>query len=366
MENSPARFIQDINEFAESHDQVSLVDPINSEVANDIAIARFGKTDIDSPDAKALFDRVVSDANYGSWVHFPWRSEAHRFPDKDDYYAVRTSRNRQMITEEQQQILRSKSIVHIGLSVGSNIALESTRLGIGNKYTLVDDDTIGMTNLNRIRAGIGQVGLRKTEWLGRELALIDPYIEQTQITERYTESTEELIDDSRADILVEEVDDLRAKALLRQYAKSRCIPLIMVSDIGESSLIDIERHDIESVKPFNGRLSPDEFEALLSGDIDPSQEQKLKIKIIGPRNIPPRLLESAMDPDLDGLPQLSTTVAIGAGMGAAAIAGIFLGRNNSSLRSKVSQRKVLGLKPQQSLPSAVGTWRRMLTAQKKS
>jgi molybdopterin/thiamine biosynthesis adenylyltransferase len=363
-ERSPVEFIDDIDAFAESNEHVRLVDLITEESVREIVTARYGKVGSDSLEAKDKASHMLDDAAYGNWTYYPWRGEAFRLPEAEDFYAVRTARNRHFIKEEEQEVLRSKRVAHIGLSVGSNIALSAAQLGIGSEYLLADHDSISMSNLNRIRAHLGNVGMKKAEWLGQELALIDPYINQVQLDEGYTEDTEVVMDDFKPDVIVEEVDDLRTKALLRQYAKSRCIPLVMVSDIGENSLVDIERHDKEYVKPFNGMVSEKDFDALTSGTLDQKQEEKMKIKIVGLKNISPRLVESAMDPELEGLPQLGTTVAIGAGLGAAAIAGMFLGRNESSGRFKVSQRKVLDLKPQYGMRDSAAVWKNFLARKK--
>lgn len=363
IEHSPAQFISDIDGFKKFNPDVKTVDPINQESVDEIIIASYGKTRFEDAEMRDLADSILNDPEYGNWVHYPWRNEAVRFPDQGHFYDVRTSRNRQMITRDEQQILESKRLAVLGLSVGSNVALSAVQLGMRPEY-LADRDTISMSNLNRIRAHLGDVGLRKTEWLGRELALIDPYIKQVQISDGYTEAMNDVMDNTGVDMLVEEVDDLVAKARIRQYAKERRIPLVSVGDFGENSVVDIERHDREDIKPFNGKLTKGEYEALVSGDLNDKQAEKLRVKIVGMKNIAPRLLESVMDPDLDGLPQLGTTVAIGAGMGASAIANIFLDRNDSSGTFKVNQRKALGLKPQQGLLNAARTWQKFITRKK--
>lgn len=361
---SPTEFISDITRFSQSHEDVQVVDQISPEVVDDIIMARYGKTRFEDPEIRELSSDMLNDPSYGNWVYFPWRNQALRYPKADDYYAVRTSRNRQLITEEEQDILRAKKIASIGESVGSSIALEAVRLGIGSEYILADFDTISVSNLNRIRANLGDVGLKKVEWVGREIALIDPYITQIHVNEGYSEDMNKLMDQVHPDVIVEEVDNLQAKAQIRQYARDERIPLVSVGDFAKNSVVETELYHLEDAKPFNGRLSEDKFAALRDGALSEEQVKSAMVKIVGPKNVSPRLLESLSDPDLDGLPQLTTTVGIGAGLGVAAIAGIFLERVKSSGTYKVNQDKVLKLKPEQSLQSAARTWLKFITQKK--
>lgn len=365
IEHSPAKFISDIDEFKKEYSEVQTFDPLNSETIEEIIVARYGKTHIEEPEVREVSEMMQNDPSYGSWVHYPWLNRAIRFPAQEDHYAARTSRNKMMLTEDEQAILASKKIAFGGLSVGSSVALGTVQIGVGEAGVVgIDEDTVGILNLNRIRANLGDVGLKKAEWLGREIALIDPHINQVLVSDKYTPETNGLLDEVGVDMFVEEVDNLAAKAHIRQYAKERGIPLVSVGDFAETSVVDIERHDKEDVKPFNGRLSKNEYEALLGGELTPEQEEKMKIKIVGMKNITPRLLDSVMNPDLDGLPQLPTTVSIGAGLGVTAITGIFLGRNDTSGTFRVNQRKALGLKPQKNLLESASTWRKFATRKK--
>ena len=58
----------------------------------------------------------------GTWVYYPWSKTLIHFPPEDVYIRLRTSRNRNLVTESEQQILNQKTIGIAGMSVGSKFA----------------------------------------------------------------------------------------------------------------------------------------------------------------------------------------------------------------------------------------------------
>ncbi len=90
--------------------------------------------------------------NYGYWVFYPWSGSLVRFPAKEDLRLLKTARNRNLVTHEEQQKLFDATVLIAGMSVGSNIVEALISQGIGGKFILIDMDVIEPTNLNRIRA----------------------------------------------------------------------------------------------------------------------------------------------------------------------------------------------------------------------
>lgn len=322
-----------------------VIDPIN-EIANDSF--ELHRTDqIDNPDERAHYVNEVLQAGaaYGTWFHFPWNDTLVRYPDEDEHYDLRTFRNRNLITKREQRILRGKKIAVFGLSVGSKTADELVAAGIGDSYLLADPDRLMPANLNRIRATMVQVGLLKTTVEGRKISAVDPYIDQQHLTGGYIgDETDALLRLERPDAIIEEVDDMVVKARLRAVAAELGVPLVMAGDVDDKSTIDIERHDLGEVKPFNGKLSKKQVEALRLGKVAPQDIEKLLIKILGLRNISPRLLDSAVDRaagELAGFPQLGTTATAGGALTAVALRDIFLGRNVKSTAGVHDPRKII-------------------------
>ncbi len=283
--------------------------------------------------ARALFCDDIKEQGYlyGKWFHYPWNSSLVRFPEDEDYYNLRTFRNKKLITNDEQSLLRQKKIAAFGLSVGSNVIDSTMQSGIGNEYLLFDFDRLTPTNLNRIHAGMGQVGLLKTTVAGRKMAELDPYIEQQHFINGYDDNTDGILRIERPDIIIEEVDDLKVKARLRKIAGELKIPIVTAGDVADKVVLDIERHDLELVRPFNGKLSKKAVEDLIYGGGSKDREGDI-IRLLGLANLSPRIIESAMvnGIELAGFPQLGTTASIGGAMASVAIRDILLGRKVES------------------------------------
>jgi len=311
---------------------VSVIDPIE-EIIDDLSELRHPNIQTDIA-ARAQYRSRLADLglSYGEWVHLPWSRTVVRYPEQQDHRDLRTFRNQHLVTAEEQGTLNEASIAVFGLSVGSNITDQLVQSGIGDTYVLGDFDRLSPTNLNRIRASMGQVGLRKVDIMARKISEIDPYITQHHLHEGYTDAANDVLDRVQPNIIIEEVDDLSTKARLRAYAAKHATPLVMVTDLGEKSIIDVERHDLEEVKPFNGKVSQGLFEDLIADELSEKEKRSALMKIAGMRHVSPRIIESAMDQNrtLGGLPQLGATAVAGASLANTATREILLGRKMKS------------------------------------
>src|SRR5690606_11207314 len=108
---------------------------------------------------------------------YPWLEKCLQIPEKEFFRKVRTSRNRNLITEVEQKKLYEACILVAGMSVGSNVVEALVSQGIGGKLVLADMDIIEPSNLNRIRSPIEHIGLHKVEAMSRKVWEIDPYID---------------------------------------------------------------------------------------------------------------------------------------------------------------------------------------------
>jgi len=302
--------------------------------------------------------------SFGTWVYYPWSGNLVRFADAGDHYDLRTFRNRNLVTKEEQLTLRGKKGAAFGMSVGSNEVDAAVQLGIGNEYLLFDYDRLAPTNLNRIRATMAQVGLYKTTVEGQKIAELDPYISQQHYTEGYTDETDDILRRERPDFIIEAIDDVAAKARLRCVAEELRVPLVMAGDVGDVSTIDIERHDIESVKPFNGKLTDDDYQALIEVTIE--DKDGALMKIVGKKNLTTRLIDSAMlrGIEIGGLPQLGTTATAGGALAGVAIRDILLGRKTPSGSHAVNLRKAVGASSPTTLAETIQTLNRFIRYRK--
>ncbi len=271
--------------------------------------------------------------NWGTWVYYPWLNRVVHFPPVTELRALRTSRNRNLITSDEQLILYKSTIAVIGMSVGSNVVEALVSQGIGGKLILVDLDIIEPSNLNRIRAPYHNVGLHKVEAISRKIWEIDPYLEIIPFFNGIThENLEEIINNYSPNIIVDEMDDLRMKILLRESSKKSKIPVIMAADDGDNSLIDIDRYDIEEIEIFNSQIPDDILDKLKNDKLTrPEIGMAIGKYFVGLDNTPLRMFESLaqVGKTLPSWPQLG---------GAAALSGVVL--------AMVSRKILLGEKIQ--------------------
>lgn len=285
---------------------------------------------------------------WGEWVYYPWLNKVVHFPPVDSLRALRTSRNRNLITAAEQLKLYSSTILIIGMSVGSNVVEALVASGIGGKLILVDMDKIEPSNLNRIRSPYHHVGLHKVEAISRKVWEIDPYIEIVGYLDGLNEENlSEILDAFKVDVIVDEMDELRMKVLLREAAKARQLPVVMAADDGDNALIDVERYDQDSeLKLFGGRIPPDILERVKKEKI-PRAELGVMIGryFVGAENIPLRMFQSLTEvgKTLPSWPQLGGAAALSGITLAYVIRKILLGEKLRTGRSLISLDEKLDL-----------------------
>ncbi|HBE90523.1 MAG TPA: hypothetical protein DDW41_04920 [Candidatus Andersenbacteria bacterium] len=193
----------------------------------------------------------------GNWVYLPWRYVLLHLLKDDDFQQVRTGRNRNLITPEEQVKYYNSTIGIAGQSVGNSCTLSIVLTGGGKHLKIADPDTLELTNLNRIRGSIADLTEPKVYMSARQIYELNPYADITMFTDGITEDNLQEFCDG-LDVMVEEIDNLEMKIRLRQEAKAKKIPIVMATDNGDSGVIDIERHDLDdNIPPFHGRGGKD-------------------------------------------------------------------------------------------------------------
>lgn len=272
------------------------------------------KDGIDQEEYQAFLDEKGSE--YGTWVYFPWNGNLVRFPEEADHRSLRTSRNRNLITQHEQVTLFESSVLVAGMSVGSNVAETMAYQGTAGKLILADMDHLEPTNLNRIRAPYSEVGNHKVDVVAKKISELDPFIEQVHYKKGIDEeSFLELLENHRPDVIVDEVDSLPAKIMMRSHAISEQIPVVMATDDGEDILIDIERYDLdESPKILHGLIPDEVIDRVLEGEEIPRAELGMIIgkHFVGFENVPVRMLESLAEVGrtIPSWPQLGTSATL--------------------------------------------------------
>lgn len=259
---------------------------------------------------------------YGVWVYFPWSEKLVHTLDEKEFAQVRTSRNVYKITPEEIEVLQTKKIGIIGLSVGQSIAMTLAMERTCGELRLADFDEIELSNMNRIKVNIQDLGLNKSIVAARQIAELDPFINVICFTEGITLQTidEFFTGGGKLDILVEECDGIDIKILGRIKAKELGIPVIM--DTNDKGMLDVERFDLEPERPiFHGKVA--ELEALNADELTEKLNtltipEKIGYlgKIIGFENLSAAMQRSVgeMNKTIVGWPQLASAVTLGGAM----------------------------------------------------
>jgi hypothetical protein len=234
------------------------------------------------------------------------------------------------------------------MSVGSNIVEALVSQGIGGKLLLVDMDIVEPSNLNRIRSPYHHVGLHKVEAISRKVWEIDPFIEIEAYNDGLSEENlSAMLADDNIDVVVDEMDDLRMKIILRDAAKAKHLPVVMAADDGDDALLEVERYDTQPDLPlFAGRIPNEILERIKAGGI-PRAELGMMIGryFVGPEYIPLRMYQSLMEvgKTLPSWPQLGSAAALSGLSVAFVIKKILLGHKIREGRTLISLDEKLDL-----------------------
>jgi molybdopterin/thiamine biosynthesis adenylyltransferase len=283
--------------------------------------------------------------NYGTWVYYPWsRRVVHLLPEAE-FRELRTSRNRNKITIEEQERLRSLKLAIAGLSVGRATAVTLALEEIGGHFRLADFDALELSNLNRLRGGVHELGINKSVLTARELFEINPYLDVEIFTEGVTsENLSRFLSGpkggSPVDLLFEECDDLAMKVNLRERARALGIPVLM--ETSDRGMLDVERFDQDPERPLFHGLAGDLDASRLAG-LSTHQKVPIVLDILGPTRLSPRMAASLIDIDatLKTWPQLASAVALGGALNTEAARRIVLGQLKGSGRFYVDPETLI-------------------------
>ncbi|MFJ2753556.1 ThiF family adenylyltransferase [Streptomyces sp. NPDC087297] len=271
---------------------------------------------------------------YGTWVWYPWSGRLVHLLPREEFRLVRTDRNRGRIDRAQQRRLLGRRVGIIGLSVGSSAALTFAMEGIGGSFKLADFDSLSVSNLNRLRAGVHHLGLNKCVLAARQMLEIDPWLDIELYQDGLTDDTMEDFFTGGAgpiDLLVEECDTPYVKIAARERARALGVPVIM--DANDRGLLDVERFDLEPDRPLlHGLLGE-----TTSGDLkDLTHEEMVDVilTMVDRERISPELTASIVQigVTLSSWPQLASGVALGGALTADAARRILLGQPRPSGR----------------------------------
>ncbi len=235
----------------------------------------------------------VSLFSQGRWIFYPWLSTLVHVLEEKDFQLVRTARNCYLISPKEQEIFYNSVIGIAGLSVGNSVALAIVLQGGARHIRLADFDKLALSNTNRIRTGIQNLGLPKVEMTARQIYEINPYTKVEIFSEGLNpKNIERFFKD--LDIVIDELDNIAVKFLIREQAKKHKLAVVMAADNGDNGVVDIERYDLKSQPEFfHGRIGKVTYEHLKN--LDKFGIGRTITKHIGSENVTERMQKSLLE-----------------------------------------------------------------------
>jgi len=285
----------------------------------------------------------VSLKDYGVWVYYPWNRNLIHLLDEEEFIEVRTNRNRYKITRQEQEQLRKKKIGIVGLSVGQSIALTLAMERTCGELRLADFDVAELSNLNRIRTGLHNLGVKKTIIAAREIAEIDPFIKVKIYNDGLHAGNMDAFftDGGKLDLFVEVCDGLDIKIQSRFKARELHIPVVM--DTNDRGMVDVERFDLDPARPILHGLV---------GDLDPEKltsltnEEKIPIvlQMASAANVSKRGKASMVEvgQSISTWPQVASSVVLGGAVTTDVTRRLLLGQFKDSGRYYVDLDEIIG------------------------
>ncbi|MEA1929379.1 MAG: ThiF family adenylyltransferase [Patescibacteria group bacterium] len=229
----------------------------------------------------------------GHWVYYPWSSTLVHILLEDDFWLVRTARNKNLITAEEQDKFYNSTVGIGGMSIGSSVAFALALQGGAKHIKLADMDRLALSNTNRILMGVDNLGALKVEMAARRIYEINPYAEVELFSDGLQPDNIGKFFEG-LDIVIDELDNLAVKYLIREHAKKHKIAVVMAADNGDNSVVDIERYDLDPDTPFfHGRMGEVDYEML--SKLDKFGIGKMITKHVGPENVTERMQQSLLE-----------------------------------------------------------------------
>jgi molybdopterin/thiamine biosynthesis adenylyltransferase len=288
----------------------------------------------------------ISQAHYGVWVYYPWNDKLVHLLDEKEFVFMRTNRNKYKITDEEEEILSKKIVGVVGLSVGQAVCVTMALERSFGELRMADFDELEITNMNRLRTAVYNMGLKKTVQVARDIAEIDPFLKVNIFSDGLTKENmdEFFTKGGKLDLVIDECDGLDMKILLRHKAKELGVPVLM--EASDRGTVDVERFDLEPDRPIlHGYI--DHLDHTRIGSLTNEEKIPYIMPMLGLETISKRLRASMVEikQTISTWPQLASAVALGGALCADITRRIFLDKYRSSGRYFVDIEELIGDKP---------------------
>jgi len=341
---------EDLEKWLELHPQVQIVDSYQlqlRELFETMFPAARGDEQKMQHFLTQKLDNHQSSEIVGTWVYYPWKNVMIHLLAQQEYYDLRTNRNRELISRKEQEKLHQFKVAVFGMSIGSVIARAIIQGGCAQQMTICDNDQFAISNFNRVPVDIFAIGQFKAERIAQDLYQLDPFLDLNVLKQKATKNSLKKLMDSpyKPQLIIDAIDDFPMKVLLRLEAKRNKIPLLMCTNLGDSVLIDIERHDLEDVAPFHGLVKSELLAKIMNEQLPPAEKKQLAVTLVGKHHVPLRARYSVqqLGKTLAGRPQFFSSVAVGAGLASFVVRQIALHKKIGSQQTRMHFPTLFGV-----------------------
>ena len=160
-------------------------------------------------------------------------------------------RSELLIKNEGIEKLKNANVLVVGLGgVGSFAAEFLARAGVGN-LTIVDGDTVDITNVNRqLPALHSTVGKNKVEVVAERILDINPEVQLVPINEFLSpERMDEMLENNKFDYVLDRIDSVSPKLALIKACRRRKIKI--VSSMGAGGKMDPSKVMVRDLSKTN-------------------------------------------------------------------------------------------------------------------
>lgn len=156
------------------------------------------------------------------------------------------SRTELLIGHEALEKLKNSKVAIFGVGGVGSFAVEAlARSGVGY-LTLIDDDDVCLTNINRqIHATTKTVGRPKVEVMAERIKEINPKCQVTTYKTFYNKDTAEELLSTKYDYVIDAIDTVSSKIDLVVRCKEKNIPII--SSMGAGNKLDPTKFEVADI-----------------------------------------------------------------------------------------------------------------------
>ncbi|TSC83752.1 MAG: UBA/ThiF-type NAD/FAD binding protein [Parcubacteria group bacterium Gr01-1014_13] len=310
--------------------------------------------------AQKLFEIKGNYLDYGFYAYYAERNELVRYCPPLWHHVVAVASSSKLLADPKnsltwmqiRNLFENTTIAVAGCSVGSNV-IHCAVMDLRPKNIKIADKSVyKMENINRVRLSYGEMvksqaertsvadlSLKnKAKVIAGQLYAVDPflnvYIYDEGIDEKNIDSfLGQYEGEPRTDVVVEEVDDPRIKILIRQEARKRGLPMVMVTDIGSAVQLDVLRYDKDKNLPLSYGISDEELISKMEKVYEEAGNRNAFFEFVDAligkdyrHGELKAIIEQRVEiPTSTIIPQLGSTVAMAGAIAAECIARIKLG-----------------------------------------